>query len=156
MVDDARYRTKDYLETFFSALSYRLTTNLTLDDNSTLAKYIVAFGNPDYPMVKVFKDKGVDVVFSILPPTSTARLGHDQYAIGYDEEVPIEIWCIDKRFVTGTKLKWKAEAELRKIVEENPLGSWRNLGSARPNDKNFGSTILHGVRVPLFYRRDLT
>ena len=49
------------------------------------------------------------------------------YAYGYEEDVPIEIYCIDKSGITGTKLMWKAERELRHVAETYPEGSRRNL-----------------------------
>lgn len=150
MAEDARYRTKYYLE------SYIVNANLTKDDDATQISFIVAFGNPDYPITKVFLTKGVDLVYSIGEPTSEPLLGADQTAYGYTEHVPIRTFCIDKTGITGTKLKWKAERELRRITETYPLGSQRSLERRGDNDKRLGSTILYSTEFILNYRRDIT
>jgi len=138
-VQDTRYRTKVYLETYLSS--------------SALPNYIVAYGNPDYPITRVFKEKGIDVIFSISEPNSTPLMGHDQTPYGYEEHVPITIFCIDKSNITGTKLKWQAETELRRILETYPLGSLRSLERRRDNDIRIGSTILYSTEFILNYRR---
>jgi hypothetical protein len=143
MVEDARYRTKILLDT------YLLAANLTEDDNSTQVKFIVAYADPDYPLVRVFFDKLVDLVFCVGTPDSIAL----PVGIGYEENVPITIWCIDKTGITGTKLRWKAEAELRRIVETYPTGSLRNWQRLGDNEKNLGSTILYSVNYVLRYKR---
>lgn len=141
-VEDARYRNKVYLETWLNV--------------AALPNYIVAYGFPDYPLVRVFKDKGVDLVFSIGEPESEPLLGHDKYAYGYKERVPITTFCIDKTGISGTKLKWRAEAELRRITETYPLGSLRTLEKIRDNDQNLGSTILYSREFTLNYQRNKT
>jgi hypothetical protein len=143
MSEDARYRTKILLDT------YLLAANLTEDDNSTQVKFIVAYADPDYPLVRVFFDKFVDLVFCVGTPDSIAL----PVGIGYEENVPITIWCIDKTGITGTKLRWKAEAELRRIVETYPTGSLRNWQRLGDNEKNLGSTVLYSVNYVLRYKR---
>jgi hypothetical protein len=133
-VDDARHRTKVLLE-------YLSVT--------ALPKFIVAYSKPDYPLTRVFNDKSVDVVFSIGTPDSTAL----PVGVGYTENVPITIWCIDKTNITGTKLRWQAETELRRIVETYPTGSLRNWQRLGDNEKNLGSTVLYSVEYVLRYKR---
>lgn len=156
MVEDARARTRDYLLGETNPSTALLPANLTKDDGTTLAKYIVAYGNPDYPITRVFKDKRVDLVFSIGEPESTPLMGHDQYAYGYEEHVPIRTYCIDKTGITGTKLKWKAEAELRRITENYPTGSLHGLERRGDRDERLGSTILYSTEFILSYKRDTT
>lgn len=150
MVQDARQRTKVYLETYLSA------SNLTKDNDSTLAKYIIPFGNPDYPITRVFKDKRVDLIFSIGEPNSRPLMNFDQTPYGSEEHVPITTFCIDKVGITGTKLKWKAEAELRRITETYPSGSQRSFERRSDRDQRLGSTILYSTEFLLNYRRDTT
>jgi len=88
MVEDARTNTKTWLETYINH------NNIQKEDGQ--ASVIFCFGYPDYPLTRVFDTKGVDVVFSIGDAESTAKIGHDQYAWGYSESVPIEIVCVDK------------------------------------------------------------
>lgn len=140
---DARQRTKIWLD------SYINSSNITEDDGVTRAKFIVAFANPDYPLIRVFYDKYVDVVFTVGTPNSTAL----PVGVGYLEHVPITIWCIDKTGITGTKLRWKAEKELRRIVENYPTGSLRTLDRMSDNEQRLGSTTLYSVTYILRYKR---
>ena len=149
MAEDARYRTKVYLEDNITA------ANLT-DDNGDEVSWIVAYGWPEYPLAKVFNEMGVDLVFSVGEPESTALLDVDQVPHGYEESVPIEIGCIDKPSVTGTKLKWTAEAELRSVVEDWPTGSQRSLERRGDRDRRLGSMKLYGTLFMLNYVRDTT
>jgi hypothetical protein len=116
---------------------------------STQVTFIVAYGNPDYALERVFLDKDVDLVFSIgTPDVESLPVG-----IGYVEKVPITIWTIDKTGITGTELRWKAEAELRRIIETYPLGSLRGTEKISDNEKNLGSTILYSVTHVMRYKR---
>lgn len=140
-VEDPRYRTKVYLETYLSG--------------SALPNYIVAYGMPDYPLTRVFKTKGVDLVFGLGEPNSTPDKDPlTEAAYGYEEHVPIQTFCIDKSNITGTKLMWQAETELRSVAESYPGGSLRALDRRRPNTQVLGSTTLYSAEYILNYRRD--
>jgi len=97
----------------------------------------------------VFKDKGVDLIFSVGTPESEAL----PVGVGYIENMPITVWCIDKTGITGTKLRWKAEAELRRISETYPLGSLRALNRLSDNEQRLGSTVLYSVSYIMRYKR---
>jgi hypothetical protein len=143
MVDDARDRTKVYLDSYLTA------ANLTKDDGSTLANFIVCFGSPDYPMERVFIDRGVDLIFSIGTPDSEAL----PVGIGYIENVPITVFTVNKPGITGTKLRWTAEEELRRVIETYPLGSLRTADRMSDNEQNLGSTVLYSVTYTMRYKR---
>jgi len=149
MPEDARYRTKVYLETYLD------NSNLTEDDDWTEVTFIVAYADPDYPLIRVFAEL-VDLVFAIGDPDSIPLKNADHSVYGYEEHVPITVWCVDKSGITGTKLKWKAEAELRRILEEHPLGSIRSFERIQDYDQNLGSTVLHSRKFILKYVRDTT
>lgn len=151
MVEDARYRTKVYLETYITA------ANLTEDDDSTPVYYIIAYEKPDYPLISVFRLKGVDLIFSILTPRTEAKVSGDQIIRRYHERVSIETFCISKSHrITGTKLRWKASEELREIFKDYPTGSQRPLRVEEPNDVNLGSTTLYSQRFNFDYLRGVT
>ena len=152
MVEDARYRTKVYLE------EYITDANLTEDDDSTPVYYIIAYEKPSYPLVSVFRLKGVDLVFSILTPTSEPIFSGDHIIRRYKESVPIETFCIDKGTrITGTKLRWKASEELREVFKDHPTGtSERPLKDEAPNDINLGSTTLYSQHFTFNYYRGVT
>ena len=146
MVDDPRYRTKVWLETWLTP------ANLTKDDGVTQVTFIVCFGMPDYPIERVFKDKNVDLVYAVdTPETEPLPVG-----VGYLENMPINIWCINKAGISGTKLRWKAEAELRRVAETEPVSSLRTLTRLTDNEKNLGSTVLYSVTYNLRYKRYVT
>jgi hypothetical protein len=144
---DARQRTRTYLAT------YILDANLTHDDDLTQAAWISAFGLPDYPLSRVFKDKAVDLVFSVGTASAKAVRDFRQYPYAYEEIVPIEIFAVDKTGITGTKLRWKAEAELRRISEAYPLASVRWITRVSDNEKKLGSQTLYSVKYELGYIR---
>jgi len=135
-VQDARQRTKVYLDAY-------------LDEEELGVTFITCWANPPYPLKRVFVTKGVDLVFCIGTPDSVAL----PVGVGYIENVPITIFAIDKTSVMGNKLRWKAEAELRRIVETYPLGSLRTLTRMRDNEQNLGSTTLYSVTDDLRYKR---
>jgi len=147
---DARQRTKTYLET------YILNANLTKDDDLSTVSWIVAFGLPDYPLSRVFKDKAVDLIFSVNTANMKAVRDFRQYPYCYEEVIPIEIFCVNKTgppAITGTKLRWKAEAELRRISEAYPLASVRWISRVSDNEKKLGSQTLFSVKYELGYIR---
>ena len=125
------------------------TDTYVISSISTQVSFIVCYGNPDYPIERVFIDKNVDLVFSIgTPDVESLPVG-----IGYVEKVPITIWTIDKTGITGTELRWKAEAELRRIIETYPLGSLRSWERISDNEKNLDGTILYSVTHVMRYKR---
>jgi hypothetical protein len=140
-VEDARYRTKYYMETYFAAAS--------------LPNYIAAYGKPDLPMIQVYKTKGVDLVFALDEPSSEPLVDYDHYTIGYKETVPITPCCIDKTNIVGTKLMHQARTELRRIFENYPLGSLRIPQSEKPATQVLGSTTLYMFTCYLDYERDI-
>jgi len=141
-VEDARYRNKVYLETYLSA--------------TALPNFIVAYSEPDYPMVRVFNEKGVDLVISLGEHTSDSLIDSDHYPFGYKEHVPITTLCINKINIAGTKLMHQAETELRRVAETYPLGSLRALGARRPQTKRLGSLTLYSAEYMMEYQRDST
>jgi len=143
-VQDPRQRSKVWLDDYLTA------GNLTKDDNLTPALYITCWADPPYPIEKVLLTKGVDLVFSIATPTSEGL----PVGVGYIEHVPISIFTIDKTGITGNKLRWKGEAELRRIAETKATGSlrspWERMNN---NEQNLGSTTLYSVTYVLPYKR---
>lgn len=142
-VEDARYRTKVWLETY-------LTT-------ANLPEYIICYSRPRYPLTRVFNDKQIDVVFSLGKPDSEPIIDAGTRApCGYDEEVPIQILSVDKSNLEGETTVWQAETELRSVAKSNPLGSVRSLTRMIEFTEDLGSTRLYGVEYILNYTRDTT
>lgn len=149
MVADARANTKTFLKTY---LNYN---NIHKDDG--IASYAIIYKNPPYPVELELKPPSpLSVLFAIGEPNSSAVVGHDHIPYAYEEQVPIYIITVDKAGVTGTTTKWSAEAELRRICEEYPLGSIRSLDRRSDHDRNLGSTTLYVTEYVMTYRRDLT
>ena len=151
MAQDARYRTKAWLDT------YLVPANVTKDDDVSHATFQVMFAFPDYPLTREFKSPSVVcVIYAVGEPTSTPTRNYNQSAYGYDEQVPIFICSMDKTGVTGTLVKWKAEAELRRITETYYEGSLRGLDRRADRDQRFGSETLYMTEYTLRYWRDTT
>jgi hypothetical protein len=149
-VEDPRHRTKDYLDT------YLLAANLNKNDGSTPANFKTCWADPPYPVKTVFVTKGVDLIYSISKGTSAPLIGHDQYAWGYKEKVPITVQAIDKTGISGDNLMWQGERELRRVTETYPLGSLRNLETMASKTQSLGSTTLYSVECVLDYQRNKT
>jgi hypothetical protein len=149
---DARQRTKTYIET------YDTPANITKDDGTTEASYIVQFEKPPYPLKKVFFDpKNVDGIYTISTPTSEALVDWKKEPYAYTETCPIEISATSKQGITGDKFRWKLEAELRLITETYPnvAGTYciRSLERMTPQDRDMGLWKLHTIRYNLRYKR---
>ena len=147
---DARYRTRVYLSTYLDAPS------LTKDDDVSLAPYTVIFAKPNYPIIKEFIDLANDIIFFVGEPVSEPLLNTDQVPYGYEEHVPITIMTVDKPDCTGTKLKWKAEAEIRRICETYPTGSQRSLEKREGEDLLIGRVVAYQTILIMSYRRNTT
>ena len=82
-VQDARYRTRIYLETYLD------NTKLTKNDDSTQVVYATMYAYPNYPLTEEFyaSSNPVDLLFLIDMPNSTAQIGHDQIPYGYEDPV---------------------------------------------------------------------
>jgi hypothetical protein len=137
-VEDARYRTKDYWETYIDG------------SNLNAHNFTVCYADPDYPLVKVFLTKGVHIIFAVDQPNSAPLIGHDRAAYGYEESVPTHVLTLD------TQLQWLAEAELRRICETYPSGSQRSLERRTSHDRWLGSVRLYDTEYIMNYRRDPT
>lgn len=135
LVNDARERTKTYWETYLDG------------DNLNNHPYIVCYETPDYPFSRVFKEKGIWIIFSIGQPTSTPDMSGDQIVRRYMESVPTHIYTLD------TQLLWLGETELRRIVKDNPEGSQRSLERRGTTKTRLGSGTLYDTTFILSYRR---
>lgn len=149
---DARSNTKIWLDT------YLRPAQLTKDDGVTWMDWAVLFDDVNYPMSLEFRAPSapIDVMFLVCKPATTPLRTHDGTIYGYKENVPIEIYAIDKTGVTATKAVWTAEAELRYVAKNYPEGSQRDLSEGTDISKNLGSTLLPGRRFILSYERDTT
>ena len=129
------------------------------DDEVTELTTITAYGDPPYPFDRVlYGTKKVDVVFSIFTAESEAMVDFDGSVYGYVERVPIRIYSVTKQGITGPEARWKAEAELRRIVENNPLSAdnYRSIQRMSDNEVDMGGWMLFSVNYILTYERDLT
>lgn len=143
-----------YLDTYLDE------DNLTKDNDQTLACFLVFYANPPYPIgyLMSYSEKEVDVAFTIGQPDSRPRIDVcTMAAYAYDESVPIIVYTIDRaNLITGEKMLWKAEAELRRIVETYPEGSLRTLAFRRKGTETLGGVTLYSLEFRLMYSRDVT
>ena len=153
VVYDARYNTKYWLTTNYIA------NNVHLDDGVTHAVNHITFSDAPYPLRRVFFDpKNNDVVIAVAPATSTPLIQADKSIYGYEEEVPITIYTVDKDGLTGVNVRQKAEAELRRVAENYPIGtgSLRELTKTRAKETVYAGWTLYSAEYTLRYTRDLT
>jgi len=148
MVDDSRYRTKVYLDTYLSSAA------ITKNDDTTLASYITAYSDPQYPLKMVlFEPKNVDAIFSIEPPDTQPLIAWDKKAYAYHEQVPITIYTVDKTGINGLKLENKCAQELRRIFEAYPTGSVRFVKRIHHDIKDMGGWNLYTATYLADYTR---
>jgi hypothetical protein len=142
-VDDSISRTKVWLDTYLTA--------------ANLPSYITTYSFPiNYPLIRVFYDKAIDVVFSFSKPVSTAIYQGDKTIYGYEENVPIVISAIDKGSVSGKTLLWQAETEIRRLCQTQAFGSLRLMNNNRDKTTRQGVFTLHSAEFTLTYRRTTT
>jgi hypothetical protein len=130
---------------------------MTRDDGVTQLITATMFEDDKNPLRMIFYDpKDVDVIFSIAFHESTAEVDADGTIIGYDETIPVIIRTIRKQGISEDKAWWKCEAELRRIIEVNPLGSYRSYRRGAPSYRDMGGWFLLEGTTYLTYGRDTT
>jgi hypothetical protein len=141
-VIDARKRTRTWIDTYLS---------LSVD-------WISCYDKPDYPIVRVFDDKGIEVIYSIGEITASPMMGFKNYPYGYTEEIPITMYCTNTQSYKGTTMKHAAEDALRTVANFYPIGSetLRELVRRRDVTERFGTVTLYGTEFTLKYTRDIT
>jgi len=146
---DARQRTITYFETYYTPAN-------AVDDNSVALGEQFMYEGPDYPLEREFKAPSVvDVIVTVGQPNTTALPSTDHSAYGYDEQLPIKIFSVNKTDVTAVKAIWEVERELRRIQEANP-GTIRRFTRLSPAKQVLGSTTLYGAEYIMVFRRDTT
>jgi hypothetical protein len=144
-----QYLNKRVLDTYLSA------SNLKKDGGAS-ASYITEFANPDYPLIKVFQTKAVDLIFSIGRGTSEPLMTRDKKPYAWKETVTILLNTINKSGITGANLLEQAEQEVRRIYESNPTATGytvRRIQAGKETTQNFASTILYGLELTITYYR---
>ena len=144
---DVRYRQKYWLNAYLAPAS------LLEDDGVTQASYIICFDGADYPIWRVFENKGVDLIFSIGNGEADSLIDHNMKAYAYHETVPIELVAVNKTTITATNLIEQAVQELRRIAETYPTGSLRLLGKMNEANVNMDTMKLYSQRCILEYTR---
>lgn len=150
-VQDARQRTKVFWDTYIRLAPSVDATSAVTNVNLNNHPFLVCYADPDYPLSRVIATKGKDIVFAVDQPTSMPMMDPvTKAAYGYEESVPTHVLTLD------TQLQWIAEAELRRIVENNPTGSVRGLERRRATIHQLGSTPLYDTEFILNYQRGTT
>lgn len=156
---DSRYRTKAWLDPSLTPPGYLRASQITKDDDSTLAAFAVIFANPPYLLPDEFRAganpvQGLYVVekaeSEALPDSGTRK----NYA--YIDSVPIHICTVDSYQCSGIALGAKMEAELRYVFENYPLGSIRSYDREKTDITDLGDMKLYDTQITLGYKRDVT
>jgi len=150
MVDSAQNRTRVWLEEYITA------GNILKDDDVTPSPGITQYEKLPYPLRRLFfDDKDLDWIMSISQARSTpSDVDWDGTILGYNEKVDVTINTVSKSDVSGDLLLEKCEAELRRVLEEHPLGSYRSFTSTIPSTKDMGNWRMWGVTYTLTHERD--
>jgi len=149
---DARYRTKVFLDTYIT------DANLT-DDAAGALTNTVMYAYPPYPKELIFSDNysGFSVVFFVDKPTSKARYSSAKSIYAYEESIPVHVHAVDKTGVTAELLLWKAETELRTILQTYPdVTNLRILPTVKDHTVREGSTVFYGFTLTFSYVRNIT
>jgi hypothetical protein len=137
--DNGLHRTKVWLESYLN--------------NTYLPHYIVAAAYPTlYPITRVFKDKNIDLIFSISKPESTPMFQGDKTLYGFEETIPINLSAVDKD-VSGQSLIEQAESEIRRMCDEHTFGSLRIMKVSNDKTVRKSGFTLHNSEFSLTYRR---
>lgn len=150
---DPRSRTKLFLDEFILPANF-------IDQYGLTVNVPVIFAEPPYPVESEFRAASNPVAGLILvgEPANAEPLwdyvGNKPYS--YKETIPITTAVMDGTYIRGTAFKWRVEAELRRVFEENPTsGSFRNL--TKRNDKTMllGKEIMYQTEWQFDYIREL-
>ena len=149
MATDARSRTKIFLD------AYWIPEN-AVDDNGYGLGMQALYAYPDYPFELELKEPSVvDVIIAIGQETSEPLMDPVSRApYGYHDHVPCEICAVDKSDVTATKAIHEAAAEMKRILENYPTGSHRQVRRISPTTRRLGSTTVWSAKYEWSYRRD--
>jgi hypothetical protein len=150
VVYSAQRNMKTYLDTYFNDAA-QIT-----GDGGGAVNVIVAFDNPNYPISRVFIDKGVKLIASVGQSESQSIVDSDHYPVGYDEKVPVTLAAMDQAGVTAILMLEKGEAELRRVAETYPFGSLRRITGSKPETEWHGGFYIFKVQYVFSYKRNLT
>jgi len=117
------------------------------DDNLQNFSWITCYSDPPYPLIRVFKDKFIDLIFTVSQATTIPLMGTEPEPYGYEEHVPTHVVTLD------TKLIDLCELELRRIIKDYPEGSRRTLDRRTSTVIQVGSTPIYDTEFILNYRR---
>jgi hypothetical protein len=146
---DPRERTLTWLETYFT------TANVT-DDNSNTTLGLMMYEESEFPVELVFIDLYRDYVITVGDSDLEPLRNADKTVHSYRENVPLTVSLFDRGDLTGTKVKWKIEAELRRIAETYLFGSVRLVTARQPKTQFLGNERMHSFTYELSYVRDKT
>ena len=147
---------KSYLDTYYTA------SNVTIDDATTYAQVLIQYGTPLEQVRENFINQSFDVVISLEEPLVEPLMDSDQTPYGYEFDVPVRVYTVDKRdaddslTVTGTILKFTVEAELRRILEDQPAGSQYSMSRGRVVSQYLGGDMIYGSEYIVNYRRSIS
>lgn len=148
---DPRNRIKTVIDTYLTAV------NIKKDDGTTNASTATMFSDVSYPITRLFLTKALDAV-AVISRGSTNTLytdwvfGHKPY--GFEEQIKIEIYAINKSGVTASNLAEKYEQEIRRIFTAyDPYSNVRDLETIEPSTVDLGYTLMCKTTINIKYKR---
>jgi hypothetical protein len=148
---DPRNRIKVTIDTYLTA------NNIEKDNGSTDASTLTCFDGIPYPITRLFLTKAHDAVAVISRGTSTVLytdwvFGHKPY--GFEEEVKIELYAVNKVGITASNLLEQFEQEIRRIFTVyDPYANVRDLEAIAPSMIDLGYGFLYHTAITIKYKR---
>jgi len=148
---DPRNRIKTVIDT------YLVAANITKDDGVTNATTVTCFDGATYPIYRVFTTKTVDAVAVISRGASSVLytdwvFGHKPY--GFEEQVKIDIYAINKTTITASNLAEKYEQEIRRIFTVyDAYTNVRDIDTVAPSTIDLGYSYLTKTTITIKYKR---
>ncbi len=148
---DPRSKIKGWMENATTGVS---ASAITKNDGSTQASYAVIFEKPDYPLELEFRAPSAPVqgLYVLGEPVETPVFKGGIIS-SFKGAVPIHVNTVHSNACGGEQLKWKMEAELRRIMKDYPSGSLATPTSRRSTPIMLGSTPLFDSVWTLNYQR---
>lgn len=116
---------------------------LTKDDDVTAARVLVCFEKPEVEVKDLLKK--YDVIVTV------GRIGEKDDIVG-DEQLTIgtynvEIWCVTRSGITGWKLRKKAKTQVKEILKDHAVGSYRKQLGTLDEDVAGSPKLYHTIHT---------
>jgi hypothetical protein len=150
---DARFRTKNYLDTYVALIASTITEN----DGATPADFVFMFAKPDYHLWREFIGNELAVVGYIEDADSQPEMAYDESPYKFREQVTIKLCAMDKTTISAVNLLEKMDQAIRSVITTYPLGNTtgniKEIVSSKSTPEDLGGYVLYSKTITLKYTR---